>query len=117
MPVSEIALPQLTPSQIAKLERLLRAGFKFVTFEQFAHYLAVEKEGFVVLLELSGGKVREFGTMGYHMGSGIGVLVERGGRRVFVWKSEAVEATPELLATYTRVKEELDALLDEAATQ
>lgn len=112
-----MTLPQLTPSQVAKLGRLLRAGFKFVTFEQFARYPAVEKEGFVALLELSGEKVGMFGALGYHIGSGIGVLVERQGRKAFVLKSESVEATPVLLAIYARVKEELNVLLAESATQ
>ena len=57
--VSEISLPQLTPLQIARLERLLRAGFKFVTFEHLERYLAVEKKGFVALLDVSGEKVSE----------------------------------------------------------
>ena len=115
--VSEISLPQLTPLQIARLERLLRAGFKFVTFEHLERYLAVEKKGFVALLDVSGEKVRKFGSVGYHVGGGIGVLVERESGKAFVWKSESVVATPELLADYARVKKELGDLLDEGATQ
>jgi hypothetical protein len=115
--VSEISLPQLTPLQIARLESLLRAGFKFVTFESYARYLAVEKKGFVALLEVSGEKVRKFGSVGYHLGGGIGVLVERESGKAFVWKSESVVATPELLADYARVKKELDDVLEEGATQ
>jgi hypothetical protein len=115
--VSEIPLPQLTPSQVATLEGLLRAGFKFVTFEHFARYLAVEKNGFVALLDVSGGKVQRFGAVGYHLGGGLGVLVERDGGEAFIWKSESVPATPELLADYARVKKELEDLLEESSTQ
>lgn len=82
-----------------------------MTFEQFANYPGVEKSGFVALLDISGGKVQQFGSVGYPVGSGIGVLVERGGRKVFVWKDQLAEATPELLSTYERIKKELDALL------
>jgi hypothetical protein len=115
--VSEISLPQLTPLQIARLENLLRAGFKFVTFEHFARCVAVEKKGFVALLEVSGEKVRKFGSVGYHLGGGIGVLVERESGKAFVWKSESVVATPEQLTDYARVKKELDDVLDEGSTQ
>jgi hypothetical protein len=55
--------------------------------------------------------------VGYHLGNGIGVLIERGGGKAFVWKNEAVEATPELLATYEKVKKELDELLTQTVKQ
>jgi len=115
--VSEISLPHMTPGQIAGLEHLLRAGFKLVTFEHFARYVAAEKENFVALLDLSGERVKRFGTVGYHLGNGIAVLVERAGGKAFVWKGESVEATPELLAGYARVKKELDGLLEEGEKQ
>ena len=113
----EVSPPPLTPAQVARLESLLKAGFQFVTFEQFARYPAVEKAGFVALLDISGEKVRQFGSVGYRLGSGIGVLIERAGGKAFVWKNESVEATPELLATYVRVKKELEELLRENHTQ
>ena len=113
----EITPPPLTPAQVARLESLLKAGFQFVTFEQFARYPAVEKAGFVALLDISGEKVRQFGSVGYHLGSGIGVLIERAGGKAFVWKNESVEATPELLATYESVKKELAELLTESVKQ
>jgi hypothetical protein len=75
----------------------------------------VEKAGFVVLLDISGEKVRQFGSVGYHLGSGIGVLVERAGGKAFVWKNETVQATPELLATYQKVKQDLAELLTDGA--
>jgi hypothetical protein len=101
----------LHPAQVARLEGLLKAGFRFVTFEQFARYPGVEKAGFVALLDISGDKVRQFGSLGYHLGNGIGVLIERGGGKTFVWKNESADATPELLATYAAVKQELELLL------
>jgi hypothetical protein len=107
----------LSPAQVARLESLLKAGFQFVTFEQFARYPAVEKAGFVALLDLSGERVRPFGSVGYHLGNGIGVLVDRPGGKAFVWKGSSTEATPELLATYARVKNELDELLAESPAE
>ena len=107
----EITALTLRPEQIARLEGLLKAGYHFITFEQFARYPAAEKEGFVALLDISGEGVRLFGSVGYRLGSGIAVLIERAGGKAFVWKNESREATPELLAVYSRVKEELAALL------
>jgi hypothetical protein len=115
--VPEISPPPLTPAQLVRLESLLKAGFQFVTFEQFARYPGVEKTGFVALLDVSGEKVRQFGSVGYRLGAGIGVLIERPGGKAFVWKNESVEATPELLATYERVGQELAELLRESVKQ
>jgi hypothetical protein len=112
--VPEITPPPLTPAQVTRLESLLNSGFQFVTFEQFARYPAVEKTGFVALLDISGEKVRQFGSVGYHLGRGIAVLIERAGGKAFVWKNESVEATPDLLAAYENVKKELADLLAES---
>ena len=113
----EITPPLLTPAQVTRLERLRNAGYQFTTFEQFARYPGVEKAGFVALLDVSGAGVRQFGSLGYHLGNGIGVLVERAGGKAFVWKNQSVEATPQLLATYESVKTELAGLLHESAEQ
>ncbi len=107
----------LAPAQVSCLERLLKAGFQFITFEQFARYPAVEKDRFVALLDISRGRVQMFGTIGYHLGSGIGVLLERSGVKSFVWKNETLLATPELLAAYESVKIELADLLRESVEQ
>jgi hypothetical protein len=115
--VTEASPPTLTAAQVACLERLLNAGFQFITFEQFARYPAVEKAGFVALLDISRRRVRQFGSVGYHLGSGVGVLIERAGGKAFIWKGESVPATPELLATYESVKRELGELLVESAVQ
>ena len=115
--VPEVSPLPLSPTQVARLEGLLKAGYQFTTFEQFARYPGVEKAGFVALLDLSGVGVRQFGSVGYHLGNGIGVLIERAGGKAFVWKDRSVEATPELLATYASVKNELAGLLAESAEQ
>ena len=109
----EMAPPSLTPAQVASLESLLKSGFQFVTFEQFARYPGVEKAGFVALLDISGEKVRQFGSVGYRVGKGIGMLVESQHGKAFVCKNESVFATAELLAAYDNVKKELSELLGE----
>ena len=82
-----------------------------MTFERYARYLGVERDGFIALLETAGGRVQLFGQVGYHVGDGIAMLVERAGGKAFVWKGESVAATPELLAGYARFKSELQRLL------
>jgi hypothetical protein len=102
---------ELSPGQVAVLESLLRAGFGFVSFERYARYVGVERDRFVALLETAGGKVQLFGQVGYHVGEGIAMLVERAGGKAFVWKDESLAATPELLAAYERFKVDLRRLL------
>jgi hypothetical protein len=109
--VPEVSPAPLKSAQVARLEGLLKAGFQFIAFEQFARYPGVEKDGFVALLDISGETVRQFGSVGYHLGSGIGILIERAGAKAFVWKNEVMNATPELLGKYENVKRELDELL------
>lgn len=110
--MTEIQPTELTPAQVSKLEGILLAGFKFVTLERVERYLGVEKEGFVALLDPSEGKLKIFGQVGYRLGGGIAMLVERGEGKAFVWKSESRLASPELLAAYERFKAQLHALLE-----
>jgi hypothetical protein len=97
---------------MAVLEKFLRAGFKFVALEHVERYLAAEKDGFVALLDPSDGRLNLFGQVGYRIGGGIGVMVERGAGKAFVRKSESVPATPELLTAYERFRAEVRRLLE-----
>lgn len=107
-----MSIPDLSPYQAAKLETLLDAGFGFATIPRIERHLAVEKHGFVALLDLSEGQVRIFAQIGYRIGEGIGMLVERKGGKAFAWKEEVLYPTPELLAEYQRIKTELGKLLE-----
>jgi hypothetical protein len=53
------------------------------------------------------------GTPGWRMGEAMGVLIQMGGRQVFQYKSEVLEATPERLEAVRRVREELEGILSE----
>ncbi len=110
--MAEIHAPELTPTQTAVLEKILKTGFRFVTFEKFARHLTVEKDGFVALLEPRGEKFGIFGQVGYRISEGIGVLVEQAGKKVFVWKKKSVVATPEMLRGYANFKAKLERLLE-----
>jgi hypothetical protein len=103
---------ELTPAQIGRLEEILNAGFRFLTIERAERYLGVERGGFVALLEPADGQLRLFGQAGYLMGEGIGMLVERGEGKAFVWHGQSVPATSEMLAGYERFKRELTEIVD-----
>jgi hypothetical protein len=98
----------LTANQVAVLGRLLKAGFTFVSFEKYARFIGVEKEGFVALLDPGEGHFRLFSQVGYRMGDEIGMLVVRQEGKAFVCHDQAVAATAVLLETYARFREELD---------
>ncbi len=110
-----IKLVDFTPRQIAILQRLVEAGFEIVPVERAESYLGVTQGGFIALVDPSGARLRLYGQAGYRMGEGIGMLVERGGRRVFVRHEQMVDATPELLAAYDQFRSELRAMLDSEA--
>ena len=103
----------LKPSQVATLEKLLNAGFSFVTVERAERYLGVEREGFVALVEPAEGRLKLFGQAGYLMSAGIGMLVERREGKCFVWHGQPLRATPEMLGRYEKFREELREILEE----
>ena len=102
---------ELTPAQIARLEKLLQSGFRFVTLPRYERYFGVERDGFVALVDVSGGGVGVFGQAGYLVGEGLAMLVEREAGKAFVWHERSVTATPELLAAYERFRADLGNLL------
>ena len=97
----------LETSQVAILEKLFSAGFRFVTVERAERYLGVERQGFVALLEPADGRIKLFGQVGYLMSTGIGMLVEGRGGKCFVRHDQSLRATPEMLAGYEKFKKEL----------
>lgn len=109
---------ELTRAQITGLERILSAGFRFVTVERAERYLGVERDGFVALLEPADGELKLFGQAGYLMGEGIGMLVERREGKRFVWHDQSVPATPAMLAGYEQFKRDLrEIVADKSVTQ
>jgi hypothetical protein len=110
--MNENQSPELTQGQARILQKLLQAGFQFASIGHVARHIVVEKAGFIALLDPADGQLRIFGQMGYRVGDGIGMLMEQGSRRAFVWKKESMAATSELLGSYERVKSELTEILN-----
>jgi len=103
------------PDSASQLARLYQAGFDVQTLERFPRAVGVVRDNCIALLETTPDGLRYAAMPGWRMGESIGVLVEQGGRQVFVHKSETVEATPERLQTLRRFREDLEKLLAAAA--
>lgn len=99
------------PDPAEQLQRIYLAGFQLETFERFPKAIGVVRENVIALLEATPEGLRMIGTPGWRMGEAIGVLIQMGGRQVFQYKQEMVEATPERLEAVRRVREELEKLL------
>jgi hypothetical protein len=94
-----------------QLQRIYLAGFELRTFERFPKAIGVVRDNCVALLEASPDSLKLLGTPGWQMGEVMGVLIEKDGRKVFQWKSEVVEATPERLQTLQRFTADLGDIL------
>jgi len=121
----------LTPQQIAILERLQKRGFEIVAFAMYANYIGVRKGNCAALLApaasgapgrregtvasgglATGGGFSLFGTPAYLIAGNFGVRVNRDGQEWFVWKKERIEATAARLAELEKFSAEVsDALL------
>lgn len=103
----------MDPSQ--QLQRLYLAGFDLQTFDRFPRAVGVVRDNCIALLEATPEGLKMIGTPGWRVGGAIGVLVEQGGRQIFQYKSETIEATPERLETLRQFREDLEELLTAAA--
>jgi hypothetical protein len=101
----------LNPDQMERFAKLLQSGFRPVTLDRYERLLGIERDGFIVLLDLSEGNVRAFSQPGYRIGDGIGMLVERDGGQAFVCHEQSVPATAEMLETYRRFRSEVESAL------
>jgi hypothetical protein len=91
-------MPELTPAQIAILERLVAQGFTPVAFPLYASAIGVRRGLFAALLMPAGdAALKVMGDPCYVVGSNLAVRTRRKGREVFVWKDKTIEVTPELL--------------------
>jgi hypothetical protein len=94
-----------------QLQRIYQSGFEIETFERYPRAVGVVRDNCIALLEPTPQGLRVIGTPGWRMGEVMGVLVEQGGRKLFQYKSEVVEATPERLEALRRFREDLARLL------
>lgn len=99
------------------LEELVGRGFTFHVFEAYPKQLGAVKSNFIMLLDLSDqGRWSRFSSPGYLIDDQIGLLIERGGRQVFVHKTAEVPADEALLAGYRAFIDEVEQLLARQAS-
>ena len=97
------------PSQ--QLQQLVEAGFTLEAFERFPRSLGVVKGDCIALVEPTPEGLKMVGTPGWRMGEVMGLLVTKGGRKVFQAKGEIQEATPERVEALARFRAELASFL------
>lgn len=94
------------------LEKLVAEGFMLRTFPAYERHLGVEKYNCAALLEPAPeGRWRRFSSAGYLLDGQIALLVERQGRKFFVFKSKQLAADGDPLAQFEKFLTELEAIL------
>jgi hypothetical protein len=102
----------LSPQQVAILQRLHTAGFEIVAFPMYANYIGTRKGNCAALLAPAAvGGFDIFGTPAYLIGGNFSARVQRNGREFFVWKKESLERTPARLAELDAFAAELSQAL------
>ena len=103
---------ELTPHQVAILERLVSGGFSVVAFPLYANAVGVRKGTCAALLDpIAGGGFRLFGEPCILLDGNLTVRVTDKGKSWFVWKKQRVEATPERIAGLDRFVSEVKLLV------
>jgi hypothetical protein len=103
---------ELTPQQIAVLERLASRGFHGVAFPLYESSVGIRRGNCAALLQpVAGDGMRIFGEPCCLVDNNLSVRVTRDGRQWFVFKRKQIEATAGLLAELSAFTEELSALL------
>lgn len=102
----------LSPQQIALLERIARSGFTIVAFPLYASSAGVRRGNCAALLApVPQGGMRFFGEPCWMVGDNLSVRARRDSRDLFAWKKQEVEATAERLAALADFRRDLEKLL------
>lgn len=89
----------LSPTQLATLERLHGAGYQIVAFPMYGNYIGIRKANCAALLApVASQPFAIYGSPAYLIGAHFTVRVNRNGKDYFVWKKEKLEATPARIA-------------------
>ena len=99
------------PDPAEQLARIYQAGFEITQLERYPGAAAVLRDQVIVLLRPTPAGLEMVGTPGWKIGESIGVLVDKGGSKVFQSKSALVEATAERLSLLEAFRKDLAQLL------
>jgi hypothetical protein len=109
---------ELTPQQMAVLERAFGAGFRPIAIPPYESALCLRRgECAAVLTPASNGGLRLLAPPTYLVDGNLSVKLRRGQAEVFVWKKKEVQATPERLDELAKFRRELAEILEEAPAQ
>jgi hypothetical protein len=107
---------EISPQQIAILERMVVKGFSVVAFPLYANAVGVRKGSCAALLDpVANGGFRVFGEPCVLLNGNLTVRIKERGKTWFVWKKQRLEATPERLAELANFVAELNLLLEPTA--
>jgi hypothetical protein len=85
---------ELSPAQLAILERLHRSGHEIVAFPMYANYVGIRRGNCAALLApMASGGFNIYGSPAYLITGNFSVRVTQNGQEYFVWKKEKLEAT------------------------
>jgi len=99
------------PDPAEQLARIYQAGFDITQLERYPGVAAVVRDDVIVLLRPTPLGLEMVGTPGWKIGESIGILVDRGGSKVFQSKSTLLDATPERLSLLEAFRQDLTQLL------
>ena len=103
---------ELSPQQIAVLERCAAAGFAVVAFPMYASAAGVRKGNCAALLTpVPSSGMRVLGEPCFLLEGNLTVRVRRAGHEFFVWKKQQLEVTPERLQELERFRKDLEIVL------
>src|SRR3984885_13255596 len=104
---------QLSPQQIATLQRLVAAGFRPIAIPPYESALCMRKgECPVVLAPVPNGGLKVLAPASYLVDGNFGVKLKRGSGEVLVWKKSEIPATPERLEGLAAFRRELMEILE-----
>jgi hypothetical protein len=105
-------MPDLTPAQMAILQRLVECGFTPMALPLYPNATGIRRNSIAALLVSDeSGRLKILGQPSLLIDGNLTVRIERNRLPVFVWKSREVVATPELLAEIAGFSSELSRLL------
>ncbi len=100
------------------MKRLFEAGFRPIAIPPYESALCLRRgECAAVLAPVEQGGFKIQAPPSFLVGGKFGVCVKRGGKEVFVFKQQELEATPERLKELAEFKKSLGEILAEGSPQ
>jgi len=107
---------ELTPNQLRVLQLLAAQGFAAVAFPLYASAVGIRRgECAALLVPAEGGRLRLQGEPCLLLNGNLAVPVIREGKKLYVWKKQSVEATPEREAELKQFHDDLAGVLESGA--